>query len=449
MTDRVRQYSTRPVPRYTSYPTVPHFGDGVTVETYARWLARLDPSQTLSLYLHVPYCKQACWYCGCNMKLAARPEPVADYAATLMQETSLLAQHLPARFTISHLHWGGGTPTAMTADDLECAMEVVRANFDIAPNAELAIESDPRTVDDEMIARIGAMGFNRASFGVQEFDPQVQVAINRVQPPEMVAEAVDKLRRAGVSSINFDLIYGLPYQTADILLRTIDVCAAMAPDRIALFGYAHVPWMAKRQRMIPEAALPGAAERLEQADQAATALVDHGYVPVGLDHFALPGDCLARAERAGTLKRNFQGYTTDTAAALLGVGATAIGRTPDGLVQNIAETGAWARAVSAGVLPVSKGHAYGGEDKLRADVIEALMCFGVADIAAISSAHGVAPEWADGARAALRDVEGDGLVSWTGHRLTVAKDGLPLVRVVASAFDIYFQGQAAKHSIAV
>lgn len=449
MNHRIRQYVTRPVPRYTSYPTVPHFTDAVTPDTYRSWLARLDPAETLSLYLHVPYCKQACWYCGCNMKLAARPEPVADYAATLMQEVSLLAQSLPERMTISHLHWGGGTPTALTPDDLECTMEVVRAHFDIAPGAELAIESDPRTVDDVMIARIGALGFTRASFGVQEFDPTVQAAINRVQPPEMVARAVGDLRSAGVSSINFDLIYGLPHQTTDTLLRTIDLCTEMAPDRIALFGYAHVPWMAKRQRMIPEAALPGAAERMDQAAAAAAALVGRGYVPIGLDHFALPGDCLARAAETGTLRRNFQGYTTDTASALLGVGATSIGRTPLGLVQNIAETGAWARAVSSGILPVGKGHAYGGEDRLRADVIEALMCFGVADISTISAAHGTGPDWSGEAREALADMEQDGLIAWDGGRLVIAEEGLSVVRVVAAAFDTYFQEQTAKHSVAV
>lgn len=449
MNHRIRQYVTRPVPRYTSYPTVPHFTDVVTPDTYRSWLTRLDPAETLSLYLHVPYCKQACWYCGCNMKLAARPEPVADYAATLMQEVSLLAQSLPERMTISHLHWGGGTPTALTPNDLECTMEVVRAHFNITPGAELAIESDPRTVDGEMIARIGALGFTRASFGVQEFDPKVQEAINRIQPPDMVARAVSDLRSAGVSSINFDLIYGLPHQTTDTLLRTIDLCTDMAPDRIALFGYAHVPWMARRQRMIPEAALPGAAERMDQAAVAAAALVERGYVPIGLDHFALPGDCLTRAAETGTLRRNFQGYTTDTASALLGVGATSIGRTPHGLVQNIAETGAWARAVSSGILPVGKGHAFSGEDRLRADVIEALMCYGQADIAAISAAHGTSAAWADDAREALSDTEQDGLIAWEGGRLVIAEEGLPVVRVVAAAFDTYFQGQGARHSVAV
>jgi len=449
MTERIRPYLTRTVPRYTSYPTVPHFSDSVTAADHADWLSRLDPAEPVSLYLHVPFCKQACWYCGCNMKLAARPEPVADYAATLMQEVSLIAQHLPARMTLSHLHWGGGTPTALTPDDLECTMEVVRAHFDLAPDAELAIESDPRTLSDAMTWRIGELGFTRASFGVQEFDPKVQAAINRIQPPDMVARSVEGLRAAGATGINFDLVYGLPHQSVDTLLRTIDLSAALAPDRIALFGYAHVPWMAKRQRMIDEAALPGAGERLEQARAAETALAEKGYVAIGLDHFARPGDPLAKAAEAGTLRRNFQGYTTDTATTLIGAGATSIGRTPSGHVQNIAKTGAWARSVEAGLLPVARGHAFTAEDRLRADVIEALMCGGEADLDALGAAHGAARGWADAARGELADMIADGLVAWQDGRITLAAEARPLVRLVASAFDAYLPRQQARHSVAV
>jgi oxygen-independent coproporphyrinogen III oxidase len=443
------KYLTTAVPRYTSYPTVPHFSDKVDDARYEGWLAGLDPDQPVSLYLHVPFCRQLCWYCGCNMKLASRDAPVAEYARLLEREIALLADRLPARMTISHLHWGGGTPTALVPDDLARLMGAVRDRFDFAPDAEIAIESDPRTLTDAMITRIGALGFNRASFGVQEFDPKVQAAINRIQPPEMVARAVGGLRAAGVSHINFDLIYGLPYQTVDTLLDTIAECALIAPDRLALFGYAHVPWMAKKQRLIPTEALPGAAARLEQAERAAVALERLGYLRVGMDHFALPDDPLAIAAAAGDLRRNFQGYTTDRAETLLGVGSTSIGRLPDGFVQNIAETGAWARAVEAGQLPVAKGHAFTPDDRLRGRIIEDLMCFGRVDLSAVLQEFSATDVLFADELAILSDYARDGVVSVENGVVTVPGDAQALVRVVAAVFDAYLGKRIARHSVAV
>ena len=443
------RYLTMAVPRYTSYPAVPHFSGDVDSWVYEGWLSRLDPSEPISLYLHVPFCRQLCWYCGCNMKLASRDEPVAAYAHTLRREVSLLAAKLPARMKISHLHWGGGTPTALTPDDLERTMETVRAHFDFTFDAEIAIESDPRTLSDAMIARIGAIGFNRASFGVQEFDTKVQAAINRVQPPEMVARSVEGLRAAGVGSINFDLIYGLPHQTVESLIATIGECARIRPDRIALFGYAHVPWMAKKQRLIPTEALPGAAERLAQATSAARALKLLGYRAIGLDHFALKDDSLAIAADTGNLRRNFQGYTTDQARTLLGVGSTSIGRTPQGFVQNMSETGAWARAIDAGTLPIAKGHAFTGEDCLRAHVIEQLMCSGEVDLPAAMALYSVAGSAFAEELEALSAYERDGIVALENGVVRVSEDARSLVRIVASVFDAYYGKRIAQHSVAV
>jgi oxygen-independent coproporphyrinogen III oxidase len=248
MTDIRAKYAGRAMPRNTSYPTAPHFRRDFPEATLRRWYGALPPEVPVSLYLHVPFCRQMCWYCGCNMKLAARYAPVADYVESLLAEIELVAAALPERLRVSHLHWGGGTPTALAPADLARAMDRLRARFALAPGAELAIESDPRTLTPEMAAAIGRLGFTRASFGVQEFDPKVQAAINRLQPPEIVARTVEMLRAAGLAAINFDLIYGLPHQTVESLLDTIATCRAMAPDRIALFGYAHVPWMARNQR---------------------------------------------------------------------------------------------------------------------------------------------------------------------------------------------------------
>jgi oxygen-independent coproporphyrinogen-3 oxidase len=445
----VQKYATAAVPRYTSYPTVPHFQTDFPAHVVEGWLASLDPAKPVSLYLHVPFCRQLCWYCGCNMKLAARYEPVEKYIDVLVREVDLVANILPGRFRIDHLHWGGGTPTALEPDDLARVMEEVAGRFDYTADAEIAIECDPRTLSDDMIQRIAGIGFTRASFGVQEFDDRVQAAINRIQPPEMVRRAVEGLRGAGVGGINFDLIYGLPHQTLDSLVRTIGQCVDMRPDRIALFGYAHVPWMAKKQRLIDEAALPEAGERRAQAAEAANALVAAGYQAIGIDHFALPDDPLAVAARAGTLHRNFQGYTTDQADALIGLGSTSIGRTPQGYVQNISETGAWARAVMAGRLPVAKGHLLTNEDRARAQVIEELMCQGVADLTAAGGAFGQDAGWCDDALDRLDDMVRDRLVKIEGETLRLADQARPLARVAAAAFDTYFQSARARHSVAV
>ena len=449
MTDTLKTYMSRNVPRYTSYPTAPHFSKAVRPADYANWLSSLSPKEPVSLYLHVPYCRELCWYCGCNMKLARKDAPVAQYAQTLNQEIRLLAKQLPDRMSISHLQWGGGTPTALVPDDLERAMQSVRDNFDITADAELAIESDPRTLTDEMIRRIGQLGFTRASFGVQEFDPKVQKAINRVQPPEMVRHSVEELRLAGVAGINFDLIYGLPHQTVATLLETIRLCIDMRPDRIALFGYAHVPWMAKKQRLIDETALPGSAERLRQSQSAASALVEAGYVAIGLDHFALPNDSMAKAAKAGTLRRNFQGYTTDRAETMLGVGSTSIGRTPSGYVQNLSETGAWARSIDAGVLPVAKGVALSQDDTLRGHVIDRLMCTGEVDLDAAALRAGVSQNWYHIHEQELATLEADGLIARRAGRISMTKEGAPVVRVVAAVFDAYLATNIARHAVAV
>ena len=447
--DNIKSYMQRSVPRYTSYPTAPHFSNNIGPEIYRDWLANLPKAEPVSLYLHVPFCRQLCWYCGCNMKLATREAPIASYAATLRQEISLVSDALPERKTISHLHWGGGTPTSLLPDDFEATMETVLEKFDVADDAELALESDPRTLTSNMISLAGRLGFTRASFGVQEFDPIVQAAINRIQPPEMVRECVEEFRAAGVSGINFDLIYGLPLQTTETLLKTIDVCIDMRPNRIALFGYAHVPWLAKRQRLIDEAALPDADERLEQVQASSQALLEAGYVAIGLDHFALPNDPMAQMARAGTLRRNFQGYTTDQADAMLGVGSTSIGRTPNGYVQNISETGAWARAIENGQLPIAKGYAFGGQDRMRSYVIEKLMCQSSVNLTDAGRRFGFHGEWY---AEHLRDIQilaDDGVVQFENGELTLTEAGRLLVRVVASIFDQYLPASSARHAVSV
>ncbi len=441
------RYASRPAPRYTSYPTAPHFSDAVGEEEVRRWLAK-GGEEAVSLYVHVPFCRRMCWYCGCNMKLARRYQPVANYVESLLAEIALVAE-AAGRRKVSHLHWGGGTPTSLEPEDLSRVMAELRRRYEVLEGAELALEIDPRTLTEEMARTLGRQGFTRASFGVQEFDARVQTAINRIQPLEMVAEAVGALRRNGLSEIGFDLIYGLPYQTVRSLVRTVRLAAEMAPGRVALFGYAHVPWMAKNQRMIPEEALPDAQARAEQAEAAAEELVALGYQRVGLDHFALPDDALAVAAREGRLRRNFQGYTTDAAETLIPFGASAIGRTPEGFWQNVTETGAWARSIAAGRMPVAKGVSVSADDQLRAWVIERLMCDFEVDLAAVSERFHASPDWTKEPLSRLEEMRADGLVEVRGTRVRMSEAGRPFVRIAASFFDAHFGRSQARHSVAI
>jgi oxygen-independent coproporphyrinogen-3 oxidase len=451
MINTALRYASRPAPRYTSYPTAPHFNDGVTERTVCGWLGDLPAEQPVSLYLHVPFCHQICWYCGCNKKLASRYGPVGEYLSTMLAEIDLAAAAAPKGLRATHVHWGGGTPTTAAPDDLRRTMEALRARFTIDADAELAIEIDPRTFPAETARALGAEGFTRASFGVQEFDPKVQAAINRVQPFDMVARVVGELRDNGVEAVNFDLMYGLPHQTVDALTRSVEQCVTLRPDRIALFGYAHVPWFASNQKKIPDDALPGPEDRLAQEDAAARLLVAHGYQRIGLDHFALPEDPLAVAAREGRLRRNFQGYTDDDADTLIGFGASSISSYPKGYAQNFTETGAWARAIGEGRLPIAKGRALFSDDRMRRELINRLMCDLRADTAAIAASHGETPDIFAEALASLAPMAADGLVALDGPRVAVTEAGRPALRAVAAAFDAYLGAQnfQIRHSSAV
>jgi oxygen-independent coproporphyrinogen-3 oxidase len=437
MNEVIAKYLNARVPRYTSYPTAPHFSDKVGEADMRGWLAGLSSDERLSLYLHVPFCRQMCWYCGCNMKLAARREPVSAYAGRLVEEIHLVADALPGRHTVSHIHWGGGTPTALAPEDFAFLDRALRERFDIAPDAEIAVETDPRTLSLDTVKALQAMGCNRASLGVQEFDETVQRAINRVQPFETVERVTGWLRGHGVAAINFDLMYGLPHQTMAMLAETVRRAVSLRPDRIALFGYAHVPWMAKNQRMIEDAALPDAMARFEMSEAAGDLIESLGYCRIGIDHFALPEDSLARAARSGRLRRNFQGYTADDASALIGFGASAISALPLGYAQNIVETGAYQRAVGEGRLPVAKGIRLDSDDELRRAIIERLMCDFSADMPEICTRYTAPPDGFGASFERLGPLVADGLVAIDGSRVTIPPEGRALTRVVAAAFDAY------------
>jgi oxygen-independent coproporphyrinogen-3 oxidase len=377
--------------------------------------------------------------------VTARAAPIGRYVAALHQEIDLVAEALPGPMAVRHIHFGGGSPSLMSPGELLGLLAALRSRFRVTQDAELAIEIDPRTLEAPMIAAFEQGGINRASIGVQSFDPAVQRAINRIQGFEVTAAAVEGLRRHGVARINFDLIYGLPAQTTASCLDTVDRAVSLAPDRVAIFGYAHVPTFKLHQRRIDEALLPDGPARLEQSRMMADALVEAGYVQVGLDHFAKPEDPLAAAAGTGALHRNFQGYTTDACPALIGLGSSSIGRLDGGYVQNVVLISEYQKRVMAGCLPVLRGYAASADDKVRAALIERLMCDHKVDLSQVCAQFGADPA-AFAALPRLDALARDGLIERNGMQIEVTAEARPLVRSVAAAFDAYLETGEARHS---
>lgn len=441
-------HAERAVPRYTSYPTAPHFHAGVGGAEHARWMTELPSDAALSLYLHVPFCTAICGYCGCTTKATRRASPVEAYAERLERELDRVADKIGGRRVI-HIAWGGGTPSMLGPNWLERLYRVIEQRFDLDALGEHAIELDPRETDAATVAALAAIGITRASLGVQDFSAHVQTAIGRVQPFGTVERAVDLLRAAGINAINIDLMYGLPHQTERDVRRTVALAHVLAPSRLDLFGYAHVPWIRPNQRTIDERALPGPEERLAQAEAAADKLEGLGYLAIGLDHFARPSDPLAVAAAQGTLKRNFQGYTTDQADALIGLGASAISRLPQGFTQNAPDVGSYKRAIDSGLFATTRGVAFTADDLLRGRLIEALMCNLSVDIGELRRADAGAAGYAL-LMEEMASLARSGLVDIQGSRITMTREGRPFVRLAAAALDARRQAAShARHSIAV
>lgn len=449
MTDIRAQYFDERLPRYTSYPTAPHFTGEIGAESYGDWLQSLAAGTKASLYLHIPFCRSMCWYCGCHTTVALRDQPIVDYLAVLRREIALVADRLAEPLQVQHVHFGGGTPTIVTPEDFLRLVALLRQRFTIDPAAEIAVEIDPRGLTGAVTEALAAAGVNRASLGVQSFDPVVQKAINRIQSVEQTAGVVAGLRAAGIGGLNFDLIYGLPKQTVRSCIETVERCVALRPDRFSVFGYAHVPGFKKHQRRIDEEDLPDGLERHEQAEAMAQALVAAGYIRIGLDHFALPDDAMGQARADGALRRNFQGYTTDGAEALIGFGASAIGRLPGGYVQNEVVIGRYAERVLRGELATTKGFRLSAGDRLRAELIERLMCDLTVDIGAVCARHDASPECLAPSFPRLRELAQDGVIQFDGSRVQMPEDARLLVRKVASVFDAYLVQPGRSYSRSV
>lgn len=447
--DDIRRYAAIAVPRYTSYPTAPHFHAGIDHTSYRTWLGELPPQSEISLYVHVPFCDTLCWFCGCHTKITRQYAPVSSYLDALIAEAHAIGSHLPDDARVSHIHWGGGSPTILRPVDIQRLASEIERTFPSVARPEFAIEVDPRGLTPGQVDALAASGLTRVSIGVQDFDETVQKAINRLQSFEETRAAVDMFRAAGVTSINIDAIYGLPGQHEPQLRQTLARIIELAPERISLFGYAHVPWLKRHQAMIREADLPEAVERHSHAELAANLFEEAGYARIGLDHFARPSDSMAIAHQQRTLGRNFQGYTVDTSTALIGLGASAIGRLPQGYVQNATPIAEYMRQALSGGLATVRGYALTAEDKVRARLIERLMC----DFCFTSDDLGeVEPELASALRACASDIvtgDHDNFVEPRMDGFALTARGKPFVRLIAARFDAHLAAGRGRHSAAV
>jgi oxygen-independent coproporphyrinogen-3 oxidase len=437
MTPEIVRRMSAPVPRYTSYPTAPHFSSAIGAGVYEHNLKQLARDDVVSLYVHVPFCAELCWYCGCSTKATRNPETISAYAATVEQEIANVRARLGKQHTATHIHWGGGSPNSLSPNDIRRLATALKDNFTTTNETEFAVEIDPRWLTAEQVAAFAEVGVNRASIGVQDFDVRVQAAINRMQSIEQTRDTIEQLRTAGVNGINIDLVYGLPHQTRSSVARTIEEVIRLAPDRIALFGYAHLPSRARHQRMIDERALPDTVERFGQSRRAQRLLTAAGYVAVGLDHFALPHDPLA----SGRVARNFQGYTTDTANTLIGFGASAISRLPGGYFQNAVPRADYERRIAQEGLATVRGIELSLEDRVRASVIERLMCAFELSRQQLEEIYGnEARDVIDTVMLEADEVvnsDTEGLVKATADGFRLTPRGEPFVRSIAACFDTY------------
>lgn len=435
------------VPRYTSYPTAPHFGSQVGQGQFSDWIRRIPAGSEISLYLHVPFCRRLCWFCACRTQGTTSDAPVRAYAETLKAELRLLAAHLPPGVRLSRLHWGGGTPTLLQPDLITALAQAVFAVAPMAPDGEFSVEIDPNEIDDARLDALAAAGMNRASIGVQDFDPEIQATIGREQSYDITRAAADAIRLRGVRSLNADILFGLPHQTPARIADSVQKLLSLSPDRVALYGYAHVPWMSRRQQMIPSDAMPTAQDRLKLFEVARQLFLWDGYVEVGIDHFARPTDGMAKALKAGTLKRNFQGYTDDPAPVLVGLGASSISRFPQGFAQNVSGTGDYTKAIRAGHFATHRGHEFQGEDLLRARIIEALMCDFRVSRAELLDTFAVTETRLDDLFRPVKHQFGE-MVQMDANGMTIPEPARPLTRMIARAFDAYDLSKAG-HSSAI
>ena len=427
-----------PVPRYTSYPTAVHFNHNVSQNEYANWLGALSTDKPVSLYVHIPFCHILCHYCGCHTKVVNSYNPVKAYVQTLVKEIHLVGKKMTGTVSISQMHFGGGSPNLLEAEDLKDILDALKQYFSFDENTAIALEADPRLLDEKKIDGLIQNGVTRISLGVQDFDPKVQEAVNRIQPFKKIKECVQSLRNAGIEQLNFDLMIGLPLQTVKSIEKNVELAVSLSPDRFAVFAYAHVPWMKKQQKLLEKYPMPETRERFDMVACVKRGLEASGYQAIGIDHFAKKEDSLFQHLEHKTLRRNFQGYTDDQAESIISFGLSSITSFRGAYVQNTTDAPTYRSSIEAGAFPITRGVVLGDEDIVRRSVIEQIMCGYKTDVS-------VYPEL----QQTLKEFQEDGLIDIDGSCISITKEGWPFARIVASSFDEYFEPKEGQHARAV
>ncbi len=428
----------QPVPRYTSYPTAVHFNHDISQDHYTNRLENLDNKTPVSLYVHIPFCHILCHYCGCHTKVVNNYSPVKGYVETLIKEIEIVGKKLKGKPPISQLHFGGGSPNILEREEIEQIISTLKQYFDFAKNSEIAIDTDPRLLNKDKCNTLADLGFTRVSLGVQDFNKEVQKAVNRVQPFETVKDTVLNLRGAGINKINFDLMVGLPLQTLDGVKETVRQAITLSPNRLAIFAYAHVPWMKKHQKLIENLPMPNTQERFDMTQIVKEELENVNYHAIGIDHFAYETDSLYKSFKDHTLRRNFQGYTDDQAQDIISFGISSISMIGDSYIQNTTSAPDYKKSIEAGEIPIKRGCVLSKEDIQRRATIEQIMCGYNTNVSAY-------PESME----KLLMLEKDGLATIKDNHVQVTSNGWPFARIVASCIDTYYEPQEGQHAKAV
>ncbi len=436
------------VPRYTSYPTAPNFSDKISNNIYTSWLKNLDKDKEISLYIHIPFCNSLCYFCGCHTNVANTYAPIESYVNSLLREIALLGEELRNKFNVSHIHFGGGTPSILRGAELWMIMLSIKKNFNILENCEIAMEIDPRFYKKNLTTILNKYGFNRISIGVQDFSKDVQTLTNRIQSFKTTKKIVQHFRENKISNINIDLMYGLPKQTVRTFSDTLKKIVTLEPDRISIFGYGHVPWKKKHQNLIKDELLDNES-RLKFYQLASHYFLSNGYEAFGIDHYAKKSSSIVQKAKEKKLQRNFQGYSEDSAEILIGVGASSISYLPKGYVQNIAQVDEYTSSLKENKLPILRGHEFRAKDRIYGTIIKELMCYLSVDL------NQVAEKFEKNINLFLPNVKklqpfvDAGCVNFENHTLSIKPEARPLVRNICSVFDQYFKPEKNKYSFGI
>ena len=436
------------VPRYTSYPTAPNFNDKINNDNYESWLKKLDKNKKISLYIHIPFCSSLCYFCGCHASVVNKYTAIENYVSLLLREIEILGEKLESKFNVSHIHFGGGTPSILKGAELWLIMQSIKKRFNILKDCKIAMEIDPRFFKQNLTIILNDCGFDRISIGVQDFSRKVQTLINRGQSFEITEETINHLRENNISNINIDLIYGLPKQTVRTFTDTLEKISILRPERISAFGYAHVPWMKKHQRLIKAKPLDN-ENRLKFYSLASNYFLSNGYEPFGIDHFAVKSSSIIQNLKNRKLHRNFQGYTEDDAEVLIGIGASSISSLPNGYVQNITQITDYIRALKKNKLPISRGYELKTEDKIYSIVIKELMCYLNVDLKQVTKKFSKDINLFSSNIKKLKPFIDAGYVEFQNFVLSIKPEARPLVRIICSVFDQYFEPKVNRYSFGI